>query len=401
LGPGESERFFQPLAAARSIAGAGVATLQVDVSYTDPNGTAYSESFALTFPVAVPQGVGATSTPTPTPTQRVVLRPQLLIRAYRTDVERLQPGTQFTLQLDIENVGVAEARRVTLIAGGGSEGTGPDPSGTPGPGGVEGGGGDFTNFAPIGSSNVQSLGSLAAGASLTAQQTFVVNASTDAGAYPMEFSFVYSSDAGSFTDNQVITLLVYQLPQVDVSLYRDPGPFFTFQPNLLPLQIVNLGRNTSVLGNMRVSAEAAELSNNVILVGNLDPGGFFTLDATVIPEQPGPLDLLVTVDYTDDFNQQRTITDTVTVEVIEQPPIDPGVDPGGPIEPPPPEPETLWQRIVRFVRGLFGLDSSPPGNDGLDPGFPPEEDPGFPPVEDGGPVRPLGALPPAGAATRS
>jgi hypothetical protein len=386
LGPGETERIFQPLTAARSIAGNSVATLQVEVAYTDLNGTAYSETFALTFPVAVPQGPGATRTPTPTPTatptQRAALRPQLLITAYHTDVERLQPGTQFRLHLDIQNLGAADARRVTLIAGGGTAG---DPSGTPGPGGVSGGGGDFTNFAPIGASNVQSLGDVAAGASLSAEQTFVVNATTDAGAYPMEFSFVYSSDSGAYTDDQVITLLVYQLPQVDVSLYRDPGPFFTFQPNILPLQIVNLGRNTSVLGNMRVAGEGAEFANNVILVGNLDPGGFFTLDATVIPQQPGPLELLVTVDYTDDFNQQRTITDTVTVEVIEAPVIEPG-DGGGPIEPPPPEPETLWQKILRFVRGLLGLDSSPPGNGGGE--FPPVEQEVVP-GEDGVPVKPL------------
>lgn len=380
LGPGETERIFQPLSAARSLS-SGVAVLDVQVAYTDPNGTPYSETFSLTFPVAAAQGPGVTSTPTPTPTPRVALRPQLLITAYRTDIERLQPGSQFTLHLDIENLGASDARRVTLIAGGGSAGSGTDPSGTPGPGGVSGGGGDFTNFAPIGASNVQSLGDVPAGAALSAEQTFVVNASTKAGAYPMKFSFAYSSESGAYTDDQVITLLVYQLPQVDVSLYRDPGPFFTFQPNLLPLQIVNLGRSTSVLGNMRVEAEGAELTNNVVLVGNLDPGGFFTLDATVIPQRAGPLELFVTVDYTDDFNQQRTITDTLTVDVIEAPVIDPGGEPGGPIEPPPAEPETFWQRILRFIRGLLGLDSGPPLTE---PGGEP-----LPAEEDGVPVRPL------------
>ncbi len=60
---------------------------------------------------------------------------------------------------------------------------------------------------------------------------------------------------------------------------------------LLPLQVVNLGRKGAVLGNMRVTAEGAELSNNTILVGALDIGGYYTLDTTVIPDQPGPLEL--------------------------------------------------------------------------------------------------------------
>lgn len=391
LGPGESEKVYQPLTANKSMAGNSTASLVVSVAYTDANGQSYTETFTLSFPVTPPSsgGVSATSTPTPTPTQRVVLRPQLLITAYATDVELLVPGTRFTLLLSIQNLGAADARRITMIAGGGTAGGGSGGDGTPtGPGGVSGSGGDFSKFAPIDSSNVQSLGDLAVGETFSAEQTFVVNATTTAGAYPMEFSFIYTAENGSYTDDQVITLLVYELPQVDMSLYRDPGPFFQFQPNLLPVQIVNLGRKTSVLGNMRVTASSGGVTfaNNIILVGNLDPGGFFTLDATVIPELPGPLELQITVDYTDDFNQQRTITDTVTVEVIESIPVDPGDGGGeGPIEPPPPEPETFWDKVLRFIRGLFGLDSgevTDPGDGGVFP-----DDGGL--IPDDGGVRPF------------
>lgn len=381
IDPGGTARIFQPLRVG-AIAGNAVATLEVSVTYVDPNGTSYSETFTLTFPVARPQGGGPTSTPTPTATARAIVRPQLLIRAYDTNVEQLQPGAEFTLRLEVQNLGSATAKRVTMIAGGGSSSGGPGEGGTPDPGGggVSGSGGDFTNFAPVNASNVQSLGDLAASADLEATQTFVVNATTKAGAYPMKFSFVYADEAGAtFTDDQVITLLVYQSPQVEMSFYRDPGPLFMGQPNLLPLQIVNLGRNSTVLGNLRVTGENAELVNNVTLVGALDPGGFFTLDATYTPFQPGPAELLVTVDYTDDFNQAQRITQTLTVEVMDVPIIDPGTDPGseGPIEPPPTEPEGLWQTIMRFVRGLLGLDSGQPTTD---PGFPGE---GVPPPDDG------------------
>ena len=370
--PGGASRIFQPFSVSTDVSGKKVATLEVNVTYNDSAGQAYTDKFTLTFPVKQASGgPGPTQTPTPTATPRTVLRPQLLISAYATDLDRLQPGLRFVLTLDVQNLGSADAKRVTMIAGGGTLSGSGDPGGTPGAGGgggVSGSGGDFTNFAPVGSSNVQSLGDLAANAHLAAHQTFVVNASTHPGAYPMKFSFVYAAaDGSTFTDDQVITLLVYQAPQIDVSFYRVPDPQFAGQPGLLPIQIVNLGRSSVVLGNMRVSSGDASLINNVILVGALDPGGFFTLDATVIPNFAGELPLEVVVDYTDDFNAPQTITQTLTVTVLDSGPFGPdggdggNGDGGGVIEPPVTTPETFWQKVLRFIRGLLGLDSSQPG----------------------------------------
>jgi hypothetical protein len=215
---------------------------------------------------------------------------------------------------------------------------------------------------------VQSLGELAVDGTLTAQQTLIVNASTKAGAYPLKLSFVYTDERGqNYVDDQVITLLVYQSPQVEISFYRDPGPIFAGQPNLLPVQVVNLGRSTAVLGNMRVNGGGGQFSNNVLLVGSLDPGGTYPLDATVIPDQPGPFELTVTIDYTDDFNRPQKITGTLTVEVSggggpgepgSEGPLGPeGEVPGGEV---PPAAESLWDSFLRFLRGLFGLDSGQP-----------------------------------------
>ena len=379
LAPGGTNRLFQPLYAVREVAAKKVATLTVKVTYTNEAGSTFTDTFALTFPVVQPVGGGPTRTATPTATARPVVRPQLVVTGYRSDVEKLQPGSLFTLALDVSNVGNALARRVTLIVGGGSAPTTGD--GTPGPGGVSGGSGSFTDFAPVQSSNVQSLGDLDSAGTLIAQQKLIVNASTKAGAYPLKLSFVYSDERGqSYVDDQVITLLVYQSPQVEISFYRDPGPMFAGQPNLLPVQVVNLGRNTTVLGNMKVTGASGLFSNNVLLVGALDPGGTFPLDASVIPDQPGPLELTVTIDFNDDFNQPQKITALLTVEVIDAgPPIDPGGEiPGG--EAPGPVQESAWDSFLRFLRGLLGLGS------GLQqtpaPGAPVEGVPGGP----GGPI---------------
>ncbi len=112
---------------------------------------------------------------------------------------------------------------------------------------------------------------------------------------------------------------------------------------------------------MEVSAESGEVSNGTVLIGRLDPGGFYTTDAILIPMEPGQAEVQVTVKYTDDFNQPQTLTQTLTVDVMEAPDMGPG-GPGGPGDPgfePPmePEPEGFFKRIWRAIRGLLGLDS--------------------------------------------
>jgi hypothetical protein len=370
LGPGERTRFFQPLTAAEGLA--DQATLEVTVNYNDQNGTAYEETFTLTFNVRAASG--ATISPTPTLTGTPSLRPQLLIESYSVDLATLRPGARFNLTLRVRNVGNADARRVTMILGGGSAG-GPagGQDGTPQApggdgGGVSGAGGEFSDFAPIDSSNVQFLGDLESGATLTASQTLIVNGGADPGAYAIKYSFAYSDSAGTaFTDDQVVTLLVYAVPQVEISFYREAGPFFVGEPNVLPLQIVNLGRGTVVLGNMRVTAPGAELSNAAIAVGSLDSGGFFTLDTNIVPSEPGPLEVQVRVDYTDDFNQAQAITETLSVEVMEPLGPPPGSEGPGPVEPVPSAEETFGQVALRAFLGLIGLDSGRPQAEALPP----------------------------------
>jgi hypothetical protein len=323
----------------------------------------------ITLPVVYKYSLVSTATPTPTQSPTPSSKPQLVITGYTTDVIPLQPGSQFKLALDVQNVGSSVAKRVTMVVGGGGSSS---YSGTPEAGGISGTGGDFTNFAPLGSSNVQSIGNFMPGFNLTASQPLIVNVNTAPGAYPLKISFVYIDEQNHvIVDDQVITLLVYRLPQLEINFYQEVSSLFLGQPNALPLQVVNLGRNTIVLGNMKVSAASGQFTNNSILVGALDPGGYFTLDASYMPDTVGSVDLVVSIDYTNDFNQSQVITKTLTVEVMVQPIIEPPVDGGqnGGIIVPPAAEETFLQKVWRFVLGLLGLDSglTTPQSDGNQP----------------------------------
>ncbi len=343
----------------------GVSRVAVDmnVSYLDEHGSTFGEKFALSLPVAGGGGGAAVATATPTGLRRS----QLVIKSYQTDVEILQPGVQFTLELSVQNMGSVPAKGVTMILGGGTA-SGSD-GGTPQSGGISGGSGEFTNFAPLGSSNVQSLGDVPSGGVLTASQKLIVNVSTNPGAYPMKITFSYADGQGNaVNDEQVITLLVYSLPNVDIGFYQPVGPLMAGQPNALPLQVVNLGRKTAVLGKMKVQSSGGMVENGEMLVGPLDPGGYFTMDSLVFPDSPGTLELDITIDYLDDFNQPRTITATLSLEVMDAPleptpdPSMPGGDGQGVIVTP--GNENFWQKAWRFILGLLGLDSAAPGGGG-------------------------------------
>ena len=345
-----------------SLSGKTFVIIDVMVTYYDDKGTSYSDKFTLNVPTGGSGSGSGIVYPTATPTG--VNTAQLVITSYASTVDPLQPGDQFELGLTVQNMGNTTAKRVTMIIGGGSSGSG---GGTPQAGGVSGGSGEFTNFAPVGTSNIQSLGDLSAGGALQVTQNLIVNVSTTPGAYPMKVTFSYvNKDGEVINDDQVITLLVYSLPNVDVSFYRPPDPFFTGQPGALPIQIVNLGKRTSVLGSMKIEASGGTLEPSSTLVGSLDPGGYFTFDTTVFPDISGPMQLNITIDYTDDFNQSRVVTKTLEI-TVEETFIDPSLDPsqsggGGEIII---EEETFFQKIWRFILGALGLDSAPPDSGGV------------------------------------
>jgi uncharacterized repeat protein (TIGR01451 family) len=371
----------QPFIAMDSLSGKTVVIVDVTLSYYDDKGTAYSDKFTLSLAAA---GWGSSSGDYATSTPTGVNSAQLVITSYATTVDPLQPGEQFQLGMTVQNMGNTPARRVTMIVGGGSSGGGSE--GTPQPGGTSGGSGEFTNFAPVGASNIQSLGDLPAGGAMQVLQNLIVNVSTNPGAYPMKITFSYVNDKGeTVNDDQVITLLVYSLPNVDISFYRDPGVVMAGQPNALPIQVVNLGKRSTVLGNMTIATPNGTLEAGSTLVGPIDQGGYFTYDASLIPESSGPLQLTITIEYTDDFNQPRTLTDTLDLTVEEasmEAPLEPSMGGGGGEEIGVSVEETFLQKAWRFVLGLFGLDSAPPGGD-----IPVEPVPG---EEKPVPVRPSG-----------
>lgn len=356
---GASAKVSQSMRANASLWGYSSGSITVNATYTDERGASYSERFNITIDLQIP--VYTTQTATPLPTLQA--RSQLVVGGYDVDVDPLEPGSIFTLSVDVRNLGAVAAHDVTMVLGGGVVvSSGQDGTGGQQSGGVTGSGADLSVFAPINTSNLIYIDEVEVGQLVTAEAQLIVNVTANPGAYPFKISFTYLNDKGErVVDDQVITLLVYSMPKVEIGFYRDPGIFMTGQMNPLPLQITNLGKRTAVLGTLLISSDNADLTENTILVGSLEPGGYYTLDAMAMPYQEGELELLVTVSYTDDFNQPRKIEHRLNVMVEPMPVFEPmpGENMGEPF-PPVEEPETFFQKVVRFFKGLLGLGSGKP-----------------------------------------
>ncbi len=366
--------------------------IQAVTTYTDPSGNPYSDTFIFTIMINQTASTGSTAA---TATPSAIVRPQMVVNSYSTDIDPLQPGSQFKLGLKVSNAGTADARAVSLVYGGGATAGTTDPLGTPQAGGVGGAGGDVSNFAPVGNSNVILLGDVPVGGTLSPEQEFIVNVTTNPGAYPLKLSFVYTDAKGvRMVDDQVITLLVYSLPQLEFSFYQPmEGMITAGQMGMLPIQITNLSRKSVVLGNVVATSPNGEMSNNSILVGTLDPGGYFTFDPMFMPFSEGEATINFEIRYTDDFNQLRTYNSSLSVNAnlpVEMPTPYPMLDENGnpvldengnpimidPMNPfpngNPQEPSSqpgFFARIWNAIKSFFGFGSDNNNEKPTDPGM--------------------------------
>jgi hypothetical protein len=149
-----------------------------------------------------------------------------------------------------------------------------------------------------------------------------------------------------------------------VSFYRPvEGSAMAGQPFMLPIEVVNAGTARFNIPTLEASGAGLEfLGETSTYVGNLDPGGSWTLDTMAIPLAAGPLEVVVNVHYVNDLNQTQVYSETLTVDVMEMPDFEEPGGPHGPNGPWGPEgspetPDSLPQRIWRFIKAFLGLGS--------------------------------------------
>lgn len=274
-------------------------------------------------------------------------QPRLILAGYESDPEVIRPGVPVTLTLLLTNVGGGDADGVTLTLGG-KDGAGLKP------------------FSPVNSSNVKFTPFIPAGETSEVSFTLLPDGSAEARIYNLSVDLSYSDPFGTtLTDTQVISLMVQKPPLLEIGFYEPLYPMPMGMPIRLPIQIINLASDRANLLNMDVTSDAMTIENGTTFVGRLESGGYFSMDAMGYADQPGMLEVTVTVKYLDGFNQTQAVTQTLQVEVMEAEPMpmEGEIGPDGmPINPegemPAEGPQGgLLNTLLRIVKGLLGLGS--------------------------------------------
>jgi len=266
-------------------------------------------------------------------------RPQILLSDYQTEPAEISPGDTFTLTLQVDNVGGGDAQRLTLALGG-EEGA------------------QLGAFIPIKGSNVSFLAELAAGESQTIVQRMLVAGNAETRAHSLPIALAYDTSGTRETDTQRVSLMVQRRPQFKLSFYRPVPGGMVGQPLMLPIEVINTGTASFHIPELAASSDALEfLGETSTYVGQLAPDGSWTLDAEAVPLEAGSVDVVVSVEYVDDLNHTQVYSDVLIIDVADKPPepvIPEGEFPGDGDET---QPESLGDKIWRFVKGLLGLGS--------------------------------------------
>ncbi len=259
----------------------------------------------------------------------VARRPRLLIDSYATDPESVGPGDNFTLTLNILNVGSTPAYQVFVRLGESAASLGP--------------------LAPVGSSNLRYMESVAGSTVEPIMFDMVVDGDAEAGPVTLDVALDYVDERGAdYAETQTVSLLVATSPRLLIQFYDDlPDEIHAGDSLDLPIEVINIGAQRLNVSTIEVVSDGLEITLGEMYVGPLDAGTSGVLEPTVVPAEDGVVAVDVNVHYLDDLQQPQMVTHTLYVTVT----------PAEEAESEAPEQEGpgLLQRIWRTILGFFGL----------------------------------------------
>ena len=348
--PGATIRFFQPFRVDSNLIGYEVVET-VQITYTDQYGNEYSETSEISFDARQPVDT-PTPTPTLTPTATLSVRPQLIVEGYTTTVDPLVPGAIFNLDAMLVNVSGEVARQavVTLNV--------PDTS--------------LNALAPLSSSNVRYIEEMAPGERVALSYNMAVSGTAEGGLIPVQFNLSYIDNFNvQHDETETISLVINAQPLVQIGFFDQlpdlilVGDFFD-----LPVEVINIGTQQINISTISITSDRLDLTDASLYVGPLDGGTSASLVPTAEALQAGTVEITVTINYLDSFQQPQVVTEVLTVEV-EAIPLDALPDEGDESEPErgglfgrpranngtdaAEEDLSLGQRIWRGFLGFLGL----------------------------------------------
>ena len=269
----------------------------------------------------------------------------------------MQPGTRFTLDITLQNVGLANANSTTVTFGTVQSNTGGEPPTDPNNPDNGGSVTPSTTFAPLGTAGISYVGELSASSSVDIAQEFIVAGDVTTGIYTLPITVQYTLADGTKSQSTLnLSLVVIAPPRLRINPQNPlPESVTAGEPVPLMLELANVGRRGIDLTDASVSALNGEvLEGTLIQLETLATDDDTTLNALIMPLEEGTLEVSVTIAYLNELGQSASIDLTYSAQVNPAPePIE------EPFEPEPivvePEPEVNW--FGRIVMALVGLGS--------------------------------------------
>lgn len=269
--------------------------------------------------------------------------PRLLIQSLTTDPQEVTPGSSLKLDMTIANVGAGTAERVFVRLGQDAATLGP--------------------LAPTGTGNVQYIDEVPGGAQVDVSYNLFVDGNAEAGLVAIDVEIEYEDAFGvTRTETNTISVQVKATPFFQIDLFEPlPQPIYVGDTFELPIEVINIGTESINVSRVEVESERLRLTNNSVYIGPLDAGTSGTLVADAEALQAGTVDVVVNVNYLDDFQQPQVVQQTIQIDVEG---IDMNEEPGandGSSQTDGAEEEDLGflQRVFRAVRGFLGLGTQP------------------------------------------
>lgn len=272
----EDVAFFDVTLRAPDEISAAAQSLSVEVSYAYTQGDAVVRgSSTQTVPLA--------AVATKETTSMTASVPNVIVSGYDYGTEKIYAGTSFDLNLEFKNTSSVKTVENIVMT-------------------IEPG----TALAITNSSNSFHFSSMAPGSTQT--QTINLQALPAAPAAPavmsvkFSYEFIDGNERRSVTQEQTISLPVYQLDRFELTQQSTFAEAWQYQEAFLTLNYVNKGKSTVYNISAELQGDIPAMSK-VQNVGNVEAGRSGTIDFIITPEMAGEDTCKVVVTYEDDAMQ--------------------------------------------------------------------------------------------------
>ncbi len=274
------------------------AMLQVKLDYTDMSGVGYSETNTIFLPLGAGGGDGGQGVP------------RLIINRYGFGSQGIRAGSQFLLELDLQNTSRSKSitnLKVTVQSDDGA-------------------------FLPVDASNTLFIEQILPQEVYSTSLLLAAKADAENKPYSLRITFDYETNGSQALNSQeVISIPVQQNPRLMVNdpvLYGQP---FVYQMIPINVEFYNLGK--TILYNLIIKAEGPfQIEGGSYFVGNFNPGSSDSFNFTVTPTAAGAAAGSVVFSFEDSVGTPIEVRRDFSMDVMEMIiPEDPGMKP--PMEP--------------------------------------------------------------------